>query len=221
MRILAIGAHPDDVELGLGGCLARHVKRGDTVNVLIFSRGEGGVPDEALTEGGQIDEEENKTLKGKLREKETKDALAFLGVKEENIKIFGLPDANIDISRGTLEEVYQQVMRLQPNIIYTHYLEDDHLDHVRTSLITLHAARKAKTIIFYESPSTRTSFSPNYFVDISKYRAKKVEALKMHKTQVKKPYMDVDVIESNARFRGVQAKVEYAEAFVVYRVVIE
>jgi LmbE family N-acetylglucosaminyl deacetylase len=220
-KILAIGAHPDDVELGLGSCLAKHVENGDDVHVLIFSRGEKGVGDYEFKDKEKLSEEEKNSLKGKLREKETKEALKALGVKEENIKILGLPDAWIKTNEDNIEEVYRYVTRLKPDVIYTHYLEDDHLDHASTSLVTLHAARRAKTIIFYESPSTRTSFSPNYFVDISNHLDKKIESLKMHKTQAGKPYMDEDVIKSKARFRGFQAKVRYAEAFVVYRAVFE
>lgn len=221
MKILAIGAHPDDVELGLGGCLAKHVEKGDDVHVLIFSRGEKGVSDDELNVKERLSGEENNVLKGSLRENETKEALKFLGINDEKITILGLPDAEIGVNRDTLEEVYRYVMMLNPDVIYTHHLEDDHLDHVGTSLITLHAARKAKAILFYESPSTRASFSPNYFVDISDYLEKKIKALKIHKTQVGKPYMDEDVVKSKARFGGFQAKIKYAEAFVVYRMVVD
>ena len=200
-KILAINAHPDDVELGLGGCLTKHVENGDDVRVLIFSRGEKGVGDYEFKDKEKISEEEKNSLKGKLREKETKEALKVLGVKEENIEILGLQDAGIKTNEDNIEEVYRCVTRLKPDVIYTPYFEDDHLDHASTSLVTLHAARRAKTIIFYESPSTRTSFSPNYFVDILNHIDKKIEALKLPKSQAGKPYMNEDVIMSKARFR--------------------
>ena len=214
--ILAVGAHPDDVELGLGGCLARHIENGGDVYVLIFSRGEKGVSDNKI-EKKRVMEKDEDELKGRLREKETRKALNFIGVKNANIKILGLPDSGIVPDRKVIRKVYEYIMEVNPDIIYTHFFEDDHLDHTTTSLITLHAGRKVKNILFYESPSTRTSFSPNYFIDISDYIDKKAEALKMHKTQEGKPYMDEEVIKAKSRFRGFQAKVKYAEGFVVYR----
>lgn len=215
VEILAIGAHPDDIELGLGGCLAKHAEKKDGISVLILSRGEKGVSDDKLEY-----KEKSDILKGEMRENETKNALKLLGIKEENIKILGLPDSGIIIDEKIVEEVYKHTTKVNPDIIYTHHFEDEHLDHVSTSLITLHAGRKIKNILFYESPSTRTSFSPNYFVDIAAYIQKKVEALKIHETQAGKEYMEKEVIISKARFRGFQTKVKYAEAFVIHRMVI-
>ncbi len=213
-KILAIGAHPDDVELGMGGCLARYVNRGDDVYVLIFSRGEKGVSDDRLEGRRKLD-----IIKGEMREAETRKALKFIGIKEENIKILGLHDTGFKINTGVVDEVYNHIVKINPDMIFTHHFEDDHLDHVSTSLITLHAARKFRTILFYESPSTRPWFSPDYFIDMSGYINMKIEALKMHETQTEKPYMDEEVIRSQARFRGFQAKVKYAEGFSVYRMV--
>lgn len=214
IKILAIGAHPDDVELGLGGCLAKHADGGDYVFILILSKGEKGVSDDVLEE-----KEKSCILKGEMRESETKNALKLLGIKEENIKILRLPDTGIEIKEKVIEEVYKHITGINPDMIYTHHFEDEHLDHVNTSLITLHGARKIKTIFFYESPSTKASFLPNYFVDVSASIHKKVEALKMHETQAGKEYVDEDAIISKAQFRGFQAKVKYAEAFVVHRMV--
>jgi hypothetical protein len=97
---------------------------------------------------------------------------------------------------------------LNPDIVYTHFHGDSHLDHVSASLITVHAGRHAKNLLFYESLSTWTSFSPNYFVDIGGFLDKKIEALKMHRSQAGKPYMR-EVIRAKAALRGSQAGVEY------------
>jgi len=217
MRVLAVGAHPDDVELGLGGSIARHRDEGDEVFVLVLSRGEKGVKDTI----GPVDpsERERLEIKGRIREKETKNALRILGVEEEHVKVLGLPDDGIQPTEETIEKVLRHVREISPEIIYTHFPEDLHRDHVSTSIITLHAGRNVRNLIFYESPSTCTNFSPNFFINISDYITKKLEALRMHETQKEKPYMEKDVILSRARFRGFQAGVLYAEAFVVYRIV--
>lgn len=221
MIILAIGAHPDDVELGAGGTIAKHVQKGATVHVLVISRGERGVPDNKLSEEERaLDDQVKSGLKGKRRELETKQALEALGVNEANIKILGHPDMAIIVDKEVTEQIATNIAKLNPDIIYTHYSDEEHLDHVNTSLCTLHSARRTKSILFYESPSTRPSFSPSYFVDISDFIRQKIMALGMHKTQQGKQYMEEDVIRAKARFRGSQAKIDgYAEAFVVHRMI--
>ncbi len=219
IRILAMGAHPDDIELGLGGCLAKHVDMGDDVFCLIFSRGEKGVSNDKAKDSNVLGEKDENISNGKIREAETKKALNLIGVKEQNIKVLGLIDTGIEINEKVIEDVSKCIDKINPELIYTHHFEDDHLDHVNTSFISLHSARRVKTILFYESPSTRASFSPNYFEDISAYMQKKIEALKLHETQVGKNYMVEDLIKSKARFRGFQAGIQYAEGFTVQNMV--
>ena len=220
-RILAIGAHPDDVELGAGGAIYKHYQEDEIVHVLIMSRGESGVPDDKLGEHEKALEEGTKAeAKGRMREAETRKALAILGVADENIEILGYPDIGVQCKRNLIEKMVNEITRLEPDVVYTHYFEEQHMDHVGTCLATLHATRKTKTIMLYESPSTRPSFSPAYFIDISQSIGKKIEALKEHKSQAGKEYMSDEVIMAKARFRGVQARsAKYAEAFVIYRMV--
>jgi len=220
-RILAIGAHPDDVELGVGGTIYKHCEEGDVVHVLIMSRGERGVPDDKIPEDKKSLEEKAKAeAKGKMRELETRKALAILGVTDANIEVLEYPDIGVQCERKLIEKIKDEIARLEPDVVYTHYFEDQHTDHINTCLATLHATRRTKAIILYESPSTRSSFSPVYFIDISDCVEKKVGALKEHKSQAGKEYMDEEVIKAKARFRGSQAKIRgYAEAFVPYRMV--
>ena len=219
--ILAIGAHPDDVELGTGCTIYQHCKEGDQVHVLIMSRGEMGVPDDQLPENQKmLDEVAKVEIKGKMREAETRRALAILGVATENMEVLVYPDIGIQCKNDLIQRIYSEIVKLKPDIVYTHYYEEQHMDHVNTCLATLHATRRTKTIMLYESPSTRPSFSPTYFVDISNCVGKKIEALKEHKSQAGKEYMDEEVIKARARFRGFQARTgKYAEAFVIYRMV--
>jgi LmbE family N-acetylglucosaminyl deacetylase len=218
MRVLAVGAHPDDVELGLGGTIARHAEDGDEVCVLVLSRGERGFARDRILVSGLSEEEAMRTL-GNTREEETRAALSFLGVKRDKIEVLGFPDSGIRPSIEAIETVSRFFRELNPDIVYTHFHGDSHLDHVSASLITVHAGRHAKNLLFYESPSTWTSFSPNYFVDIGGFLDKKIEALKMHRSQAEKPYMREEVIRAKAALRGSQAGVEYAEAFIACRIV--
>ncbi len=219
--ILAIGAHPDDVELGAGGTIYKHYQEGGIVHVLIVSKGEGGVADDKLHEDEKALAEEAKAeAKGKMREVETRKALAVLGVDDENIEVLGYPDSGVQCKKELIEKMESKIVRVEPDVVYTHYFEEQHIDHVNTCLATLHGTRRTKMIMLYESPSTGPSFSPAYFVDISDCIEKKIEALREHKSQAGKEYMDEEVIMAKARFRGFQAKLGgYAEAFVPYRMV--
>jgi len=216
-----LGAHPDDVELGAGGSICKFLQSGDSIYVLILSKGEHGVFDENLKkEERELSEGAKLKIKGERREKETREALKFLGIRDENIESLSFPDMKIDNSKELVQVIYNTILRINPDLIYIHFPEDDHPDHVNASLSTLTAGRRAKSIIFYESPSTRASFQPSCFVDISNCLEKKIEALRRHKTQQGKEYMEEEAIKTRARFRGLQAKMEgFAEAFVIYRLV--
>lgn len=218
-KILAIGAHPDDIELGVGGAIYKHCQAGDNVHVLVMSRGERGVSDDKLRADERTLEEEAKAeAKGRMREAETRRAMALLGVANNNMEVFSYSDIGVQCRRELIEGIWTEIVKLEPDIVYTHFFEEQHMDHVGTCLATLHAARRTKNIILYESPSTWTSFPPVYFIDISDCSDNKIDALKEHISQADKEYMDEEVVRSKARFRAFQARSgKYAEAFVIYR----
>ncbi|MBI2148933.1 PIG-L family deacetylase [Candidatus Woesearchaeota archaeon] len=198
MNILAIGAHPDDIEYGVGGTIAKFIKLGYKVTFLI------------LTNGELIEKAEN-------RREEALKAATILGV---NDIIFGdLRDSKVECNRETIDIIEEAIHKVNPNRIYTTYIEEAHQDHRNLALATIAAGRDISSIYFYETPSTFSSFIPHIFVNISDTIQDKINALKAHITQNKKSYMDVDAIESLAKFRGFQTrqKLNYAEAFHIYK----
>ena len=198
--VLAIGAHPDDIEIAAGAALAKMRDAGYNIVGLILTRGE---------KGGD----------GKTRPLEASHGAKFLGMDSVEVKDFtdtNLPGDILNITK-VIEEM---IAKIQPDIIFTHSIHDFHQDHQTVYEATMRAARNARTtILCYESPSATQDFRPTYFIDVDKYVEVKVQAVRRHWDQRKKPYMRPDLVRGKMAFRGGQAKVEYAEGFEVVRMV--
>lgn len=191
MNVLCIGAHCDDVEVGLGGAILHHMERSDTVVSLVMS-------------GSHI------------RAEESREAGAALGVGE--VLIFDFEDTKIPAGVEAIRAIENIIERLMPDRVYTHTIKDTHQDHRNTGLASLSAARNISQVLFYQSaPPKSWTFSPNHYVDISKYMDRKLEAVKLFHSQSDKWFMNPDVLRSMARFRGLEAGVDYAEAFEIYK----
>lgn len=198
MRVLAIGAHPDDIELGAGGTIARHVINRDEVVFLILSYGE-------------------KTAKKSMRKKEAILSANKLGVK--TVKFAGFADTMIPNSIETILAIENIIKKYRPERVYTHCVKDTHQDHRAAAYTSISAARKVPELFSYESPLVHPNFNPQYFIDISDTINLKVECLKCYKSQGSREYLKAEAIEGLAKFRGFQAGVLYAEAFEVIRCV--
>jgi LmbE family N-acetylglucosaminyl deacetylase len=195
-RVLAIGAHPDDIELGCAGTLLAHRAQGDAVSMLVMSRGELGPQD----------------VHSRVAEQEA--ASELLGAE---LYWGDFEDAAIPSGFAAVNVVQDVIARTEPDVIYTHTLNDSHQDHRATAMATLAAARRTCRILCYEAPSS-LGFAPMLFVDISKQLDGKVRALRAHWSQVlKNGLVDIEAIEAAARYRGFQARVRLAEAFEVER----
>ena len=180
-RVLAIGAHPDDVELGCGGSLAKHHERGDLLHILTLSRGAAG---------GDVN----------VRAVEAQHAAKLLGATLE----FGdLADAHISENQETIAIIQAAIRKLRPTHVYTHSLEDTHQDHRAVHTASLVAARGVPNVYCYQSPSSTVEFSPNRFVDITDFIKAKLRAIGAYKSQVNRSAMlQDDVILATARYWG-------------------
>lgn len=200
--MLAIGAHPDDVELGAGGTIARHTLHHDVVTFLVLSNGEkSGDPD--------------------ARRSECVSSAKLLNVADV---IFGeLPDTRISEGIDTITVIERAITRAKPARIYTHTTKDIHQDHRNAALASISAARGVPEIYSYESPITFPNFNAQYYVNITDTLDMKVDALNLYASQNAKMYLDVDAIKGLAQFRGYQIGryrlkgIKYAEAFEVIR----
>jgi LmbE family N-acetylglucosaminyl deacetylase len=218
MRVLAIGAHPDDVEFGCGGTLPLFKKNGHQVNVLVLTRGEAS--------GDPV-----------VRENESKFAAATLGV--DRLTFGGLPDTRITDGIETINMIEDAIDTVAPDFVFTHSSKDSHQDHRNTHLASLSAARSVKRVLLYESPAALKEFYPHVFIDVTSTMKIKLKAIEAFNSQNGKAYMKghtrpddpcyectnygkaSNAIAGLARFRGFQAGVGLAEAFEVARYVLD
>lgn len=179
--VLAIGAHPDDVEIGCGGILWKHRENGDRVVVLTLSSGE---------QGGA----------SSLRILESRASAKFLGAE---IRIGDLTDTKMRLESELIERIALVVDELQPTVVYTHTANDTHQDHRAVHDATVIAARKVRNLLCYQSPSSTTSFCPSTFVDIGDVLSKKIEMIACFESQVSKcAYLEESLIRATARYWG-------------------
>ena len=197
MRVLAVGAHPDDVELGCGATLARHALRGDEITILV------------MTDGGLGN------IEGMSRRSEQLEAAHRLGAE---VRWGGYDDGAVPDGPETVRVIDDAIAASGADVLYTHAIEDTHQDHRATATASLAAGRRLTTILQYETPSTR-SFDPTLYVDVHETIEEKLAILRAHLSQVLRAGpVDLEAIEAQARFRGSQGRIRFAEAFAPVRV---
>jgi len=218
--VLAVGAHPDDIELGCGATLALFKKRGHEIHLLVLTKGEASGNPAA-------------------RERECLQSARTIGT--DNIHFGKLKDTRISDGVETVMEIEGLVKKLKPDLIFGHSPKDGHQDHRNAGMATLSAARNSKKVLLYESPAALRDFCPQLFVDVTPTFEMKLKALEAFGSQISKiyfkgnhsigdrspavgsvriPYVS-NASEGLARFRGFQAGVELAEGFEVGKFLLE
>ncbi len=196
--ILAVGAHPDDIELGCGGTISAASKLGKRVIAVFLSKGEqSGNPE--------------------IRPKESIEALSLLGVKEVYFGDF--PDSEIPCTRQAIDFLEAFFVANKPDTVLTHTVHDIHQDHRQVGWLSVSAFRNAPRLLAYETPRVTQAFSPTYVVDITNCVGDKWLALKCHFSQKTKRYITYESMVNLASFRGSQGSLPAAEAFEVVRYV--
>jgi len=197
MRVLAIGAHPDDIEIGAAGTIKKHTEAGDDVIFLIMTEAKNG--------GGT----------GPQRRQEAERASKILGVR---VCLFlDYEDTKLPESYEVIEKVEEVIKIFNPDRVYIPYHNEIHQDHRATNKVAIAACRNVPQILMYEGPSTFSDFQANFCVDISKYVDFKTAAIKAHMSQGEKEILKVDAILGINKFRGYQTRCELAEGFSVFR----
>jgi LmbE family N-acetylglucosaminyl deacetylase len=196
--ILAIGAHPDDIELGCGGTIRAASAAGKRVVAVFLTKGE-------------------KSGDPKTRSMESKEALAILGVKEVYFGDF--PDTEIPNSCKVIDFLENFFDTTKPETVLTHTVNDVHQDHRQVGWQSLSAFRNVPRLLAYETPRATGAFNPAYFVDISNQVQYKWDALKCHLSQKQKRYLAYESMVNLSTFRGSQVNLSAAEAFEVVRYV--
>lgn len=174
-RILAIGAHADDVEVGTAGLL----QRAEKVFILIASHGERG--------GDPIE-----------REREACAAISLLGAEG---RICNHPDTAI-VAAQLASDIEQVIKSFRPTLILTHSPNDIHQDHAAVSHATTIAARDfVGTVLAYYTPSVAERFRPNWFASLDEATMNtKKAAIACHASQSSRPYLAPAYIEAAGRY---------------------
>ncbi len=192
VNILAIGAHPDDIEFGCGGTLIKYAEKGHNVFLLVLTMGSvGGAPE--------------------LRKREQEEAAKFM--KARQVFWGSFPDTEIPLSKELISVIEDAVNEAKPHTVFFNYLDDVHQDHRIVAQATVSATRYLKEVLYYEVPTTQ-NFEPDVFVDIADALDKKLELLRLHASQVDKTRVEnltiLESAQSCANFRGYQGRVKYA-----------
>ena len=222
LDILAIGVHPDDVELGCGGTILKHIDNGYKVGIVDLTKGELGSRGTATT-----------------RKKEAKKAMKYAGVvARENL---GMADGFFENTKANKLKIIKAIRQYQPDIILANAISDRHPDHGRASLLISEACflsglLKIKTTVNRRSQKhwrPRKVFhyiqdhymKPDIVVDISGYMDKKIELVMCYETQfytksIKGPQTPIssksflDGLVGRAQDYGRRIGVEHGEGFV-------
>ena len=216
MRILAIGAHPDDVEIACSGTLAKCVKRGDKVIVCHASTGNLGhvvIPPDEL-----------KAIRAEEARKAGKTA---------GIEVIGGMFDDLDIfhnNRDARDKMVDVIRYADPDVIITHNPDDYMPDHTEVSKLVFDASftatlpnygkgKAAKLVsIYYMDTLAGVNFQPTEYVDISAEIDLKIKMLECHKSQLvwmrEHDGIDfADMVKTCSRYRGYQCGAEFAEGF--------
>ena len=208
MRILAFGAHLDDIEPSLRGTLARAVDNGHAVKMIVLSNSA------YVNHDGTLLRTEDQAVE------EGRRAAGILGVTD--LEVLDFPNKDIPYSSRVVEGLDRKICEFKPDVIFTHWPFDTHQDHRNTGLSSISASRYYNTILMYEpiTPAGRSyvGFRPQLYVDIGATLDRKIEALRAHKSQLEK-YGEgwIEAVKARARYRGFDMGKEYAETFEVMR----
>lgn len=217
MNVLAIGCHPDDIEVACAGTLAKCVQRGDKVTVCHVANGNLGhviiQPDELRD----------------MRRQEAKNAGALVGIE---VITCDVGDLMVYPNQEQRDKVVEVIRKTQPDIIITHSPNDYMPDHTAVSKLVFDASFAASvahylpaggepaqvTPIYYMDTLAGVNFMPTEYVDITETVDLKLQMLECHVSQMKwmRDHDNIDFAEfvkTCARFRGLQCGVQYAEAF--------
>lgn len=222
MHILAIAAHPDDIEEMCFGTLMRYHEAGHKIYIVLTTSGNGG--SNIIQTRKEI---------GEIRESEVLESTKFY---EAQVKFLRFEDEGLCDTQEARTAVLNAVRWADPDIIFTHSPHDASPDHNMTARLlisiiqilngNLYPTQEKTTshvpdVFFWDIPGG-FNFEPEAYVDVSKYIDQKLLAIACHKSQISwmSNYLEDDYVESmriQARFRGYQSGYKYAEGFKAFR----
>lgn len=218
LRVLAIGAHPDDLEFYCGGTLAKYAARGDTVFMAVATNGDIGSATHSMEEIGAI------------RKQEALDSAALIGAE---LIWMNYHDEFFFYDEGTRRHMIEVIRYAEPDVVLGHWIDDYHPDHSLSGMaardarimtavpliVTTSAHLKTIPTHFFYDTAAGINFAPEVYVDVSDTFATKQQMLACHASQnawisdVFEGRSIAQMMEVQTAFRGLQAGVRYAEGF--------
>ena len=222
MNILAVGAHPDDLEILCAGTLIRCVARGDAVTTAHIARGDAGSFEHGKEEIAAI------------RDAEARASAEVIGAAYDCLAV---SDGRVNAAdEAQREAVVELIRRHRPDVVITHAPNDYMPDHNETSKLLFDASfsaslpnygsgpRAAPSVpaLYYMDTMAGAGFEPDQYVDVTDAIEGKIEAFSKHSSQLTwlREHDNVDMVDqirTVARFRGLQCGVSYAEGFATCR----
>lgn len=223
MHMLAFGAHPDDVEIGMGGTIAKYAQQGYDIGICDLTLAE-------LSSNGTVH----------IRQQEAKRAAAILGV---NTRIqLQLPDRGLTVQKEYIDQIVTVIRTYRPKVVFAPYWEDRHPDHGQCAKLVEEAVFSA-AICRYEDrrqlPPHRVHavyfymingfHRPHFVVDISDTIDKKLASLRAYESQFERksdsfdtPLTNgyIETVESRERLFGKEVGVSFAEGFMTKKPLI-
>lgn len=198
--ILVLGAHPDDVEIGMAGTICRLVANGHEVISCIAA-----IPNNR-----------------EQRLREANDAARILGIKD--VVVLPVKTDQLGYNRQSIGAIDSVIKSYNPHSVFTHWIEDSHQDHVNVTRCVVAATRKNEfNVYMYEQTIpggiTPAAFRAQYLIDVSNFVDKKMEAIRAHRSQLEhNGDWWSEGIRGRAMYRGYQIQAKYAEAFEVIKI---
>ncbi|MCK9368759.1 PIG-L family deacetylase [Candidatus Dojkabacteria bacterium] len=179
-KVLVISPHPDDIEIGIGMLIKKMAENGVEVYELLLSRGE---------------------LAGdsNIREQEARESAGFLGIKEVFVNSFAntLFDKYRNEIKNRIEEVVKAIC---PDMIFTPWMIDNHIDHIVTSTETEVAGRSVSNLIYYQCMKS-SKFEPNLcFYGNTKLMSDKLYAISLHKSQITSGRINIAFTQCSGKY---------------------
>jgi LmbE family N-acetylglucosaminyl deacetylase len=203
MNILAIGAHPDDIEIGCGGLLIKAARAGHSIYLYNLTQGE-------------------KAGNPQRRTEELKRTARFIGAKALYIDRFA--DTQLALTSDLINHIESCVDICRPDLVITHPMTDTHHDHRAVAEATIEAGRNVSTVLSYEMPLTK-AFEPHLYYDISDSMDAKLELLSMFQSQSHKIFLESRAIKGLAQYRALQSRmgsdVLYSESFQIVKAALD
>ncbi|MDF2768909.1 MAG: Glucosamine-6-phosphate deaminase-like protein [Nitrososphaeraceae archaeon] len=203
--VIAFGAHPDDLEIGMGGALAKLARLGYDVNLVIAT----------LPNFVKTDIKEQRRIEATMSAK-------TLGCKSP--QFLDLSPDEITIGRKFVTMIDEIINKHKPEAVFTQWIGDSHQDHQALTRAVIAASRDSNNLFMYETTIpgglTENAFRPQLYIDITETLEVKSNALDCFHSQKNNRCGNlwIDAVVGRCSYRGYQMNVKYAEAFEVVKV---